>query len=155
MSWKTPTPCMRYVSPLSRLARSESLTGSIQFGYGKSYSDFEYSDLTVSKSSAKSTDTVTVRVKVKNLSGRDGAEVVQVYVKDLLSSVVVPNIQLKGFSKVTIKAGETATVSVDLAVSEWGLWNGKMEYVVEPGDFTIFVGSSSRDLRLDTNVKVG
>jgi beta-glucosidase len=91
---------------------------------------------------------------VKNASDRDGAEVVQVYVKDMLSSVVVPNIQLKGFAKVMIEAGATKTVEVDLKVSDWGLWNIKMEYVVEPGNFTVFVGSSSADFRANTTVTV-
>jgi beta-glucosidase len=108
----------------------------------------------VSSAKVSASDTVTVSVKVKNTSGRDGAEVVQVYVKDMLSSVVVPNIQLKGFAKVMIKAGETADVKVDLKVQEWGLWNIKLQYVVETGDFTVFVGSSSADMRGNATVTV-
>lgn len=118
-----------------------------EFGYGKSYSVFEYSTVTLSKSTVSVKDTITVSVDVTNNSKRDGAEVVQVYVKDLITSVVVPNIQLKGFEKVTIKAGETVTVNVDLKVEDLGLWNINMKYVVEPGDFTVLVGSSSRDFR--------
>lgn len=84
---------------------------------------------------------------VTNNSKRDGAEVIQVYVKDLIASVAVPNIQLKGFEKVTIKAGETATVKIPLKVKDLGLWNINMKYVVEPRDFTVFVGSSRKDFR--------
>lgn len=89
-----------------------------------------------------------------NESGRDGAEVVQLYVRDEISSVVVPNIQLKGFSKVEIAAGATETVEIELDVAELGLWDLGLEYVVEPGDFTILVGSSSADFRANTTLTV-
>ncbi|GKT86360.1 periplasmic beta-glucosidase [Colletotrichum tofieldiae] len=125
-----------------------------EFGYGLSYSTFDYTDISVSSSTVSPTDTVTLNVKVTNNSTRDGAEVVQVYVKDLISSIVVPNKELRGFSKVFIKAGETADVSIDLPVSAWGLWDKKLQYVVEPGDFTVFVGSSSDDFRGNATVTV-
>ncbi|TDZ17099.1 Periplasmic beta-glucosidase [Colletotrichum orbiculare MAFF 240422] len=125
-----------------------------EFGYGLSYSTFEYGNVSVSSSTVGPNDTVTVTVDVTNNSTRDGAEVVQVYVKDLLSTVVVPNKELRGFSKVFIKAGETQTVNVDLPVTNWGLWNIKMQYVVEPGDFLILVGSSSDDFRGNATVTV-
>ncbi|KAF6836660.1 glycosyl hydrolase family 3 [Colletotrichum musicola] len=125
-----------------------------EFGYGLSYSTFDYSNVSVSSKTVSANDTVTVTVGVKNNSTRDGAEVVQVYVSDVVSSVVVPNKELRGFSKVFIKAGETETVSIDLPVSSWGLWNIKMKYVVEPGDFLIRVGSSSDDFRGNATVTV-
>ncbi|KAF9876255.1 glycosyl hydrolase family 3 [Colletotrichum karsti] len=125
-----------------------------EFGYGLSYSTFDYSNVSVSSSTVSPTDTVTVSVDVHNNSTRDGTEVVQVYVKDVVSTVVVPNKELRGFSKVLIKAGETKAVNVDLSVSNWGLWNIKMQYVVEPGDFKILVGSSSDDIRGNTTVTV-
>lgn len=78
----------------------------------------------------------------------------QVYVKDVVTSVVVPNKELKGFAKVPIAAGATETVSVDLNVADLGLWNMKMEYVVEPGDFTILVGSSSGNLPVNATLTV-
>ncbi|KAI2617819.1 glycoside hydrolase family 3 protein [Hypoxylon sp. NC1633] len=118
-----------------------------EFGYGKSYSKFTYSNVKLSQSTASPTDTITVSVDVTNESARDGAEVVQLYVQDMVSSVVVPNKQLKGFSKTLVRAGATETVSVDLAVADLGLWNINMEYVVEPGEFTVHVGSSSKDIR--------
>ncbi|KAK1579792.1 glycosyl hydrolase family 3 N terminal domain-containing protein [Colletotrichum navitas] len=125
-----------------------------EFGYGLSYSNFKYADISVSSSTVSPTDTVTLNVKVTNNSTRDGAEVVQVYIKDMLSSVAVPNKQLRGFSKVFIKAGETANVSIDLPVSGWGLWDRKLQYVVEPGDFTVLVGSSSDNIRGNATVTV-
>ncbi|KFY72626.1 hypothetical protein V499_07249 [Pseudogymnoascus sp. VKM F-103] len=118
-----------------------------EFGYGKSYSTFEYGPVKLSKTKVSAKDTVTVSVDVTNKSTRDGAEVVQVYVKDLITSVVVPNIQLKGFEKVVVKAGKTVTVKIPLNVQDLGLWDIRMKYVVEPGDFQVLVGSSSKDLR--------
>ncbi|KAH8666409.1 glycoside hydrolase superfamily [Xylariales sp. PMI_506] len=125
-----------------------------EFGYGLSYSSFNYQNPQLSKSTASATDIITVSVDVTNNSTRDGAEVVQLYSKDLVASVVVPNIQLKGFSKVSIKAGETKTVSIELDVGKLGLYDINYNYVVEPGNFTIFLGSSSADLRVNTTLTV-
>jgi beta-glucosidase len=124
------------------------------FGYGLSYSNFTYSNLKLSKTKASTKDKITVSVDVTNKSKRDGQEVVQLYVKDVVSSVVVPNILLKGFKKLAIKAGETKTVTIPLDVSELGLWNYNLKYVVEPGDFQVFVGASSGDLRLNSTLTV-
>ena len=93
-------------------------------------------------------------VKVANTGKLVGTEVVQVYVQDLIASIVVPNIELKGFKKVLIPAGETVDVSIDLDVSKWGLWNATMKYVVEKGDFLVHVGASSKDLRTNGTVTV-
>ncbi|TVY93594.1 Periplasmic beta-glucosidase [Lachnellula willkommii] len=117
------------------------------FGYGLSYSSFQYSNVTLSKSTASASDTITASVQVTNNSTRDGTEVVQLYVKDLISSVVVPNLQLKGFSKVEIAAGKTETVNIDVSIQDLGLWDINLKYVVEPGDFVVWIGSSSADLR--------
>lgn len=127
---------------------------STQFGYGLSYSTFEYTNLGLSQSTASSSDTITVSVDVTNASERDGSEVVQLYVKDLIASVVVPNIQLKGFAKVAITAGETETVEIELKVGDLGLWDLNYNYVVEPGKFSVLVGSSSADLRANTTLTV-
>ncbi|KAI9706992.1 MAG: hypothetical protein M1820_004580 [Bogoriella megaspora] len=118
-----------------------------EFGYGLSYTNFTYSNVTLSETSVGASSQITASVKVTNSGSRDGAEVVQLYVKDVLASVDVPNIQLKGFEKVLIPAGQTATVNIPLNVSDVGLWNQKMQYVVEPGQFIVYVGSSSLDIR--------
>lgn len=89
-----------------------------------------------------------------NNSTVDGTEVVQLYVKDVVSSVVVPNKELKGFAKVPIAAGATETVSIDLDVANLGLWDMRMNYVVEPGNFTILVGSSSGNLPVNATLTV-
>ncbi|OTB02165.1 glycoside hydrolase family 3 protein [Hypoxylon sp. CI-4A] len=122
-------------------------TALYEFGYGKSYSTFTYSNVKLSKTTASSSDTITVSVDITNESKSDGAEVVQVYVQDVISSVVVPNKQLRGFEKVLVSAGATETVDIDIAVADLGLWDINMKYVVEPGDFTVHVGSSSKDIR--------
>lgn len=126
-----------------------------EFGYGKSYSTFSYGPLTLSKTNASASDTITATVDVTNNSTRDGTEVVQLYVSDLIASVTVPNIALRGFSKVPIAAGQTETVEIPLPVADLGLWNINMQYVVEPGDFVVFVGSSSADLRSNATLTVG
>lgn len=125
-----------------------------EFGFGRSYSTFIYSDAKLSATNATAKDTVTATVSVTNKSDRDGKEVVQLYVQDLLASVVVPNMQLKGFEKVMIKAGETVDVSIDVRVTDLGLWDINMEYVIEPGQFVFSMGSSSLDLRANATLTV-
>lgn len=121
-----------------------------EFGYGKSYSSFVYGNITADKTTVSERDTINFSVQVTNNSTRNGTEVVQLYVSDLISSVVVPNILLKGFKKVVIGAGQTTTVTIPLKVSDVGLWNLRMQYDVEPGNFSVAVGSSSKDLRSKT-----
>lgn len=124
------------------------------FGYGQSYSSFAFSPLTVSSKNLTSSDTLTVSVDVTNESTRDGAEVVQLYVKDLVASIEVPRYTLKGFQKVFVAAGETETVEIELDVQQWGVYNRKMEYVVEPGEFVILAGTSSEDFFGNVTVAV-
>ena len=125
-----------------------------EFGYGLSYANFTYSNVTLSQTDAKAADTITASVKITNPSSVDGKEVVQFYVQDVISSVVVPNVQLKGFKKVMVKAGETVNVEVDLKVQDWALWDLRMKEVVEPGEFIVWVGASSMDLRGNATVTV-
>lgn len=132
----------------------EDPTALYEFGYGLSYSTFAFSDISASKKKVSASDTVTVSVKVSNKSKRDGAEVVQLYVKDMLASVDVSRYQLRGFKKVSVKAGSSKTVKIDLKVAEWGLWNRKMQYVVEPGEFTVLVGNSSENFMGNVTVTV-
>lgn len=132
----------------------ESPLALYEFGYGQSYSTFKYASITASSTEVSADDTVTISVDVTNTSDRDGAEVVQVYVRDVVSSVEVVRFQLRGFSKVVIPAGETMTVEVDLEVQEWGLWDRKMRYVVEPGEFEVYVAASSEDFRGNVTVSV-
>lgn len=125
-----------------------------EFGYGKSYANFTYSNITLSHSRASSSEVIKASVSVTNKSPVDGKEVVQFYVQDVIASVAVPNMELKGFKKVLVKAGETVKVEVDLKVQDWALWDLRMKRVVEPGDFVVWVGASSLDLRGNATVTV-
>jgi beta-glucosidase len=118
-----------------------------EFGFGKSYSTFSYSNVTLSAKNATAKDTITASVTVWNTSKRDGSEVVQLYVEDLISSIVVPNKQLKGFKKVFIKAGGKVDIDIPVKVEDLGLWNIQMKYVVEPGEFRFWIGASSKDMK--------
>jgi beta-glucosidase len=117
------------------------------FGYGKTYSTFSYSNLTLSSKNASVGDTIVANVTVWNTSKRDGTEVVQLYVQDLIASVAVPNLQLKGFKKIFIKAGESEEVHIPVKVADLGLWNIRMKYVVEPGEFRFWAAANSKELR--------
>lgn len=122
------------------------------FGYGLSYSQFEYSDLIIEKKDA--TD-YTVSYNVTNVSGIDGKEISEVYVKDVFASVLRPEKELKGFSKDLIRAGETKRVSVELDYRSFAYYSVVYdEWTIENGDFVIMVGSSSRDIRLSEKIIV-
>ncbi|HBF38384.1 MAG TPA: glycosyl hydrolase [Firmicutes bacterium] len=115
------------------------------FGYGLTYTSFAYSNLKLSQSRCSDGDKIRVQVDVTNTGAVDGMETVQLYVQDRVSSVVTPVKQLKGFKKVAIAKGETQTVELPLAISDLYIVTPEEEYIVEPGEFTIMAGSSSRD----------
>lgn len=117
------------------------------FGYGLSYTTFEYSDLRLQPGDNKAVYQ-TVSCKVKNTGSRDGEEVVQLYINDVKSSVETPQKLLKAFKRVNIKSGETAEVSFDLSFDDLSLYNIDMKQVVEPGIFSVMVGAASNDIRL-------
>ena len=117
------------------------------FGYGKSYSQFEYSDFKLSKTNATASDIVKATIKVKNTSRVDGTEVVQLYVNDKVASVVTPIKQLKGFKKVKIDAGKTVTVEIPINVAGLGVWNQMRKYVVEKGEFEVQIGESAESIK--------
>ena len=124
------------------------------FGYGLSYTTFNYESAVLSKEKVYANDTVFIDVKVKNTGNLDGKEVVQLYVHDLVSSVVVPVKQLKAFEKVLLKAGETKTVQLVLPVSELALINQQMKKVVEPGNFELQIGAASNDIKITKTISV-
>jgi len=125
------------------------------FGFGLSYTKFEYSDLKVDKKQAKDTDTITVSVKVKNTGNMTGKEVVQLYVRDVESSVIRPEKELKGFEKVELKPGEEKTVTFVLDKRSFAYYNTDIkDWYVESGDFEILIGRSSRDIVLKETVKI-
>ena len=111
------------------------------FGYGLSYTTFKYSDLKVSVDSEK--QEVQVSVNLKNTGKVDGEEVVQLYIRDRVTSVVRPVKELKSFDKISLKAGESKTVDFTLTDKELGFYNNQGKFVVEKGDFEVMVGGSS------------
>ncbi|WP_438264707.1 glycoside hydrolase family 3 N-terminal domain-containing protein [Bacteroides salyersiae] len=115
------------------------------FGYGLSYTEYAYSDLTVSSAQMSGDGSVEVSVKVTNTGTTDGEEIVQLYIRDLYSSATRPVKELKDFRRVPLRAGETKTVSFILPAGKLAFYDKKMDYTVEPGDYEIMVGASSRD----------
>lgn len=113
------------------------------FGDGLSYTNFKYTNCTLENSEITQNDTIRVMVEVENAGTRDGKEVVQVYVHDKVSSVATPIKQLKAFKKILIPAGERTKVHLEVSVSELGLFNERMQYMIEPGEFEIQVGGAS------------
>ena len=125
------------------------------FGYGLSYTQFEYSDLKLSKKKIKDTDILKVTYKIKNIGNCDGAEISQVYVGDKESTIFRPGKELKGFRKVYLKAGEEATVEIELSKRAFAFYNAiELIWQVESGDFEIMIGASSRDIKLTADVYV-
>ena len=125
------------------------------FGFGLSYTTFEYSNLRLSADKIKDTDTLTVKVTVKNTGKRAGKAVVQLYVGDEESTPIRPVRELKGFLKVALQPGESREVSFTLDKRSFAYWNKQIhDWHVETGAFTIEVGSSSRDLPLKGKVEV-
>ncbi|WP_158795702.1 glycoside hydrolase family 3 C-terminal domain-containing protein [Pedobacter sp. L105] len=123
------------------------------FGYGLSYSKFVYSDLDATVNAGDNL-TVNVSLKVTNSSAIDGDEVVQLYLRDDVSSVVTPVKTLKAFSRINIKAGATRTVEFTLHKNDLSLMNQQMQRVVEAGDFTLMLGAGSTDIRLEKKINV-
>lgn len=122
------------------------------FGYGLSYSDFKYDNLEIKKTGDCD---FTVSYDITNISEVDGAEVSQVYVKDVFCMVIRPERELKGFEKTFIKAGETKRVSVKLDYRSFAYYNTALEkWHVENGTFEIFVGASSRDIKLKGKIDI-
>ena len=115
------------------------------FGFGSSYTTFALSNVKLSRSTIVSGESACVICDVTNTGRRDGTEVVQVYVRDVVSSVTRPVKELKAFTKVFVPAGETRHVDLELTPAAFAFYDIDMRYVVEPGEFTIMVGTSSRD----------
>jgi beta-glucosidase len=118
------------------------------FGFGLSYTSFEYSGLSIDKKEISASDSFTATFKIKNTGKCDGDEVIQLYIRDVLASVSQPIIALKDFRRVHLKAGEEQSLSFIITPKMLSLLNGDLKRVVEPGDFRILIGASSKDIRL-------
>lgn len=124
------------------------------FGYGLSYTTFEYSDLNISPKVITPNEQATVSLKVTNTGKRAGDEVVQLYIRDVLSSVTTYEKNLAGFERVHLEPGETKELSFTIERKHLELLDADMKWVVEPGDFTLMAGASSEDIRLNGTLTV-
>ncbi len=124
------------------------------FGYGLSYTKFEYSLLKITPETQTCNGNITVTCTIQNTGSRAGDEVVQLYVRDLVSSVTTYVKNLRGFERIHLKPGETKTVSFTLFPDDLSLPNRQMEWIVEPGDFKVMIGASSEDIRLKGNFTI-
>ncbi|MGO4821972.1 MULTISPECIES: beta-glucosidase BglX [unclassified Flavobacterium] len=118
------------------------------FGYGLSYTTFDYSDLKLSTKKLKSSEILEVTMTIKNSGKFTGEEVVQLYIRDKVGSVVRPILELKDFQKIKLNAGESKTVRFNIDKEKLSFYNNEVNWVVEPGDFDLMIGSSSADIRL-------
>ncbi|MFV5703778.1 glycoside hydrolase family 3 N-terminal domain-containing protein [Flavobacterium sp. XS2P12] len=133
-----------YVSAYTDLKNS----ARFPFGYGLSYTSFEYSNLKLSKNKIKNTENIAVSLSVTNSGKVAGEEVVQLYLRDKVGSVVRPIIELKDFQKIKLNAGETKVVKFIIDKEKLSFYNAELEWIAEPGDFDLMIGSSSSDIRL-------
>ncbi|EXY63680.1 beta-glucosidase BglX [Bacteroides fragilis] len=117
------------------------------FGYGLSYTTFVYSDIHLSSTEMSADGELTATVTVTNTGSRDGAEVVQLYIRDLVGSVTRPVKELKGFEKIFLKAGESRKVSFSITPELLKFYNYDLQFVCEPGDFDVMIGGNSRDVK--------
>ncbi|WP_282030147.1 beta-glucosidase BglX [Winogradskyella eximia] len=121
-------------------ARNEPL---YPFGYGLSYTTFKYGDVKLDKTSMSQKDMVTVSVDITNTGDYDGKEVAQLYIRDVIGSITRPVKELKGFQKIFLKKGETKTVSFTLSVEDLKFYNTNIDFVAEPGEFQVAIGTNS------------
>jgi beta-glucosidase len=117
------------------------------FGFGLSYTNFSYSDVQLSSKSLRGNQILTASVKLTNTGTLEGKETVQLYIRDVVGSITRPVEELKGFQKIDLKAGESKTVSFKITTDDLKFYNGDLKYDWEPGEFTIMIGTNSRDVQ--------
>lgn len=117
------------------------------FGYGLSYTTFKYGDLVLDRTSMTQADSIRATITVTNTGNFDGDEIVQLYICDVVGSVSRPVKELKGFSRISLKKGETKTVNFVIDADKLKFYNSTLDYVCEPGEFKVMVGPNSRDLQ--------
>ncbi len=129
-------------------------TPAYPFGFGLSYTEFEYDDLKLSADTMEVDGSITISVKVKNVGDYDAQEVVQLYVRDLYGSITRPVKELKGFKKIFLKSGEEKIVTFTLKASDLAFYNSENKWVIEPGEFKLWVGpNSSEGLETEFEIK--
>ena len=124
------------------------------FGYGLSYTKFDYTGLKLSSTKIKSNETIKVSFQLSNVGKVAGEEVVQLYLKDKFGSVVRPVLELKDFQKIKLNAGESKTIEFTIDKEKLSFYNDKLEWIAEPGDFEVMIGASSADIKLKSNFEL-
>ncbi len=125
------------------------------FGHGLSYTTFQYANIRLSRNQIKAGEPLTIELQVKNTGKHEGAEVVQLYIQDVQASVQRPIKELKGFEKVSLKPGQAKVIKFELNDRSLAFYDpAQKRWMVEPGQFKVMVGSSSRDIRLSANFEV-
>lgn len=141
--------------PGSDAKASSSVSGALYpFGHGLSYTSFEYGDLVIDPQKQGLQGTVVVSCTVKNIGDVAGDEVVQLYLRDEVSSVTTYTKVLRGFERISLLPGQKKTVCFELGPQELGLWDGNMNFTVEPGYFKVMIGASSADIRLEGRFEI-
>jgi beta-glucosidase len=125
-----------------------SIYPKYEFGFGLSYTRFEYSNLKLSKNKLTSDERIEVSLTVRNSGKYDGEEIVQLYLRDKVGSIARPVKELKDFTKIVLKAGESKTINFTIDKEKLSFYNQKLQWVAEPGDFDLMIGASSADIRL-------
>jgi beta-glucosidase len=125
-----------------------------EFGFGLSYTTFEYSNLSILPEKINNQGEVVITLDVKNTGAVKGDEVVQLYINDIISSTSRPAKELKGYERISLDPGEKRTVKFKLLPEDLALFNRDMRFVVEPGKFSVMVGASSKDIRLKGEFEV-
>ena len=120
------------------------------FGYGLSYTTFNYSPMTLSSDSMTTSGNITATVTVTNTGNREGTEVVQLYIRDMVGSIARPVQELKGFERISLKPGESRVVNFTINADLLKFYNKDLEYVCEPGEFDVMIGPNSRDVQHKT-----
>lgn len=131
-----------------------SLYPKYAFGYGLSYTSFVYSNFKLSRSSMTPTETVTVSIDIKNSGKYAGEEIVQLYLRDKVGSVVRPVKELKDFKKIMLQPGETKTVTFSVNRDKLSFYNAQLQWVAEPGEFEVMIGASSADIKAVQNLQL-
>ena len=125
-----------------------SIYPKYEFGYGLSYTTFQYSGLVLSKKKIKGNEKIEVTMKISNNGKYTGEEVVQLYIRDRVGAVVRPVKELKDFQKIKLQPGESKTLNFAIDKEKLSFFNDKLQWIAEPGEFDLMIGSSSEDIRL-------
>jgi beta-glucosidase len=125
-----------------------------EFGYGLSYTSFTYSNLRLDKTKMNSNEKIKVSLTVTNTGKYDGEEIVQLYIRDKVASVIRPVAELKDFNKLKLKSGESKTIQFVIDKEKLSFYNQQLQWVAEPGEFDLMIGASSRDIRLNDHFEL-